>query len=721
MTTETAKANTQSGVGTSEVQLTIDDRGLATIVIDVSGSKVNTLGRRVMEALDAALDQVAANNSVKGLVISSAKTEGGFIAGADVIEIKALREQGLRAVLEAANLGKQVFAKIAALKVPTVAAINGLSLGGGTELSLACRYRIASSKARIGLPEIKLGFVPGWGGCVRMPKLVGFRKALELIMTGKELDGKRAWKAGLVCEVVEPDALAARAAEVALGAKPKSYNRDFSEQLQALVLDNLPLGRQIVADAAHKAMMKETRGKYPAAKEVISLVQKALVLPEDKAMKVESETFAKLAMTNVSRNLVGIFFAQQDSKKVPTISQAVPKIERVGVLGAGVMGAGIAQISANKGYKVAVRDVEQRFVDNGKAKILELFNGLVAKRRIKQEEVDRIMSEMTMTTSYSDMAECDLVIEAVLEDLKIKQEAVAELEKVITKPFIFASNTSSLSIEQIAASARDKSKVVGLHFFNPVHKMPLVEVVRTKETSPETLAAALAYAGKVGKTAVITADAPGFVVNRILAPYMREAAVLAGEGVPIEDIDKAMKKFGMPMGPMALLDEVGLDVAAKVIHVLHAALGERLTPPPLLQEIEKLKLLGKKGKKGIYLYNEKGRSEGVNPDVQTCIKAAVNTKSESEIQDRLVLLMLNEACRCLEEKVVEKHAQLDLALIFGIGFPPFEGGILRWADALGIREAVDKLDYLARIHGERYKPTQLLLDKAKTGATFYGE
>jgi 3-hydroxyacyl-CoA dehydrogenase / enoyl-CoA hydratase / 3-hydroxybutyryl-CoA epimerase len=465
--------------------------------------------------------------------------------------------------------------------------------------------------------------------------------------------------------------------------------------------------------------MRATRGKYPAPKEALKVIMKSRKLPREKAFDLESQTFSRLAMTNVSKNLVGIFFAQNESKKMPAGIAEKPNITTVGVLGAGVMGAGIAQACAKAGYKVIVKDIEQKFLDKGKQTISGLFEKLVERKKMTREEMDKVVGEIVFTTDYAAMADCDLVIEAVLEDLELKKRALAELDQVIKKRYTFATNTSSLSVTKIAEGTSDPGKVVGLHFFNPVHKMPLVEIVKGAKSSNEAIAAAMIVALKLDKTTVITNDAPGFVVNRILAPYLREAAVLAEEGVPIPDIDKAMKNFGMPMGPLALLDEIGLDVAAKVIHVMHDALGDRMAPPPLMSKIEALKLLGKKGGKGIYTYDEKGKPAEVNPEVQNLIGASENKKLPGEIQDRLVLLMLNEAARCMEEKIVEDPAQLDLAMIFGTGFAPFTGGILKYADTEGIQIVYDKLTYLSRVLGSRYEPCPLLKQMAAERKSFY--
>lgn len=700
------------------MQLDILEHGIAFITFDLRHSKVNTLGLKTMTELDEIIEKVKADSSVKGLVFSSGKQEG-FIVGADVNEISELQKKSQKDVYEATQMGKAIYAKIAALPFNTVAAINGICLGGGTELALACKYRIVSKKAKIGLPEIKLGFVPGWGGCVRLPKLIGIAKSLDLIMSGRVLNADKAWKFGLISEVVSDKDLLPRAIQVAREGGAKLYRRSTKDELLAWLLEGNQLGLSIVRNAAYKSMMAQTKGKYPAPKEALDLIIKGFSMPEAEAFELESRVFAKLAMTRVSRNLVSIFFAQQDSKKTPIEMAHERKPKTVGVLGAGIMGAGIAQAAAKAGYKTIVKDVKPEFVEKGKETVQKLFNGLVEKRKLSREEADKIMAGMIFTVDYEPLKDCDLVIEAVVEDTEAKKQVLAELERVNSKLFVFGSNTSSLSIEQIAKPSRDPSRVVGIHFFNPVHKMPLVEIVRAAQTGDEAVSVATEFAMDLDKTTVVTSDSPGFVVNRILAPYLREAAVLVEEGVPIEDIDKAIKSFGMPMGPLVLLDEIGLDIVAKVIQVMNKALGERMSEPELLKKIKTLNLLGKKGGKGIYLYDEKSKPAGVNPDIQALITAPQSKKQPGEIRDRLVLLMVNEAARCLQEGVVKEPAQIDLAMIFGTGFPPFEGGVLKFADSCGIELIEQKLASLAQVQGSRYEPCRLIKTMAERRLSFY--
>ncbi len=466
-------------------------------------------------------------------------------------------------------------------------------------------------------------------------------------------------------------------------------------------------------------MMTLTKGKYPAPKEALKVIAKSYKLKKKKAYQLESITFAKLASTEISRNLVGIFFAQQDSKKLPTACDIPVNIVKVAVLGAGVMGAGIAQALVKAGYKVVLKDVTPEFVNKGKKTVEKLFEDLVAKKKLSLDKANLLLANISYTTDYTSLRGSDVVVEAVLEDLNIKRQVLKELETAIGTNFIFASNTSSLSITEIAKAASNPAAVVGLHFFNPVHKMPLVEIIRGDSTSDASLAAAMSIANKLDKTTVITKDSAGFVVNRILAPYLRESAILLEQGVPAASIDKAMKSFGMPMGPLTLLDEIGLDIAYKVIRVMTNAFGERLAEPNVMKHVEEMKLIGQKGGKGIYLYDEENKNIGVNPDVQALIESPENPKSYGEIQDRLVLLMLNEAVRCLEENVISDPAQLDLAMIFGTGFPPFHGGILRWADSIGIKVVWDKLQLLSQVQGMRYEPCQLMNTMMEQRKTFY--
>jgi 3-hydroxyacyl-CoA dehydrogenase / enoyl-CoA hydratase / 3-hydroxybutyryl-CoA epimerase len=707
------------------ISFELQSNNIAIITIDLPDSKVNLLSRDTMLELDQCIEEAKSKNA-KGIIVRSGKDDN-FGAGADVQQIRALQNEPPEHCYEASKMGKEVFAKLASFN--SLACVHGTCLGGFTELALACKYRIASpdKKTQIGVPEIQLGFVPGWGATVRLPRLIGAEQAFKLISLGKNVDAKKAYKLGVVDQLVEKENFIVEANAILSGKEPKRASVALDKSLRRFLIDKTPIGQAIFAKMAKGAVYAATKGKYPAPPEALKVVLKAISTNEDKLDSVfdkESQAFAKLATTPVSSNLVNIFFAQTESKKTNFDTKNSEKPKVIGVLGAGVMGAGIAQAAAYKGFEVYLKDIDQAALDKGIQSVKTLFDNLVEKGRMSESEAKEKFALLKGTLNYSDMSNCDLVIEAVLEKLSVKEAVRAELEKVITKPFIFASNTSSLSISEMAKGARQEDKVVGVHFFNPVHKMPLVEIVRGDKTSSETEALAQEFAMKLGKTTVITGDAPGFVVNRILAPYMREAIVMAQDGVPLADIEKAALNFGMPMGPFALLDEVGLDIASHVIKTLHQGLGERMAPPAVMSEIDNLKLLGRKGKKGIYLYNEKGDRQFVkekkkkrylfNPEVEAIMTKHSKglKKTQGEIQDRLFLAMAAEAARCLEEKVVTAPSQLDLAMIFGIGFPPFVGGICRYMDAMGVALATHLLQFCSR----HYKYTACTIIDTRTVA-----
>lgn len=706
---------------TKIVTLNMLEGGIAHMVIDQPDSKLNVLSQEFFADFNATMDALEARTDVKGLVVSSGK-EDCFFAGADVKEIRYLQTRPALEIYNACKAGRDSVNRISKLPYPTVAAISGTCLGGGLELTLACKLRVASTnpKTQMGVPETQLGFIPGWGGTVRLPKLLGLQEGFTLISTGNKVDANKAWRIGLVDETATPAELVKRAIELAKGAKPRKFNKSYQTQAMEFGLATVA-GRMLFQRQATNIVMSQTKGKYPAPMEALKVIMKTWGMPEDKAFEVECQAFAKLATSSVSKALVGIFFADTESKKMPEGVKPSISVKTVGVLGAGVMGAGIAQAAAYAGYKVILKDIDQAALDKGMKGIKDLFDGLVNKRKLSRAEADLKYGAITGTVNYADMADCDLVIEAVVEKMGVKKAVIAECEKVITKPFIFATNTSSLSVNEMAKAAKNPANVVGLHFFNPVHKMKLVEVVAADTSSKETVAAAKAFGMKVGKTTVVTGDGPGFVVNRILSPYMKESIQLLLEGVPADQIDKAATRFGMPMGPIALMDEVGLDIVTHVIKVMHAALGDRLSAPSIIAVIEQHKLLGKKGGKGLYLYDENGKRTGLNPDIQAGITAKPKTMSESAIQDRLMLPMVNEAALCLSEGIITEPSQLDLAMIFGTGFAPFLGGVLGYADQVGIRTVHQKLEHLSKVAGANYKPAKLIVDKAAKGESFYGK
>lgn len=738
------------------LQLQILPSNVAVIAINLPDRKLNVLSSRVMTELDRAIDKIGGTQGIRGLIVTSGKPDS-FIAGADIAEIQIIQYGPQVKAYEAAQLGKAVFAKLQRPGIRSVAAINGVCLGGGLELALACHERVAANTAQVGVPESLLGFIPAWGGTVRLTRLCGIQGALKLVTGGDSVDATAAWKQGIVSEVVEPAGLMERAEAIALGSEPARYNTPVMEKVNRWALEGNPAGRSILRQQASKMIKKRTRGKFPAPPAALKVIFKAATGPDEKAYDSESVAFSELAVGQVSKNLVGIYFAKEQSKKTSVATTGGTPIKKIGVIGAGQMGSGIAQAAALAGYDVVLIDIAQAAIDAGMKTIGELFASLTARRKLSERKAEEGLSRVKATTSYSDLAGCDLIIEAVVEKMQIKLSALSNAEKIVkNQDFIFASNTSSLSVSTMASVARKPANTVGIHFFNPVHRMPLVEVVRSKETSDSTVARAVEFGTKLKKTTVVVSDSPGFVVNAILAPYLRESIMLLEEGVPVADVDGALRDFGMgfpgQMGPLELLDTVGLDIAGEVIRVLYAALGERMSPPRILSWIEeqnqliarqnelirkqneqteipasggaeaqseKPLMLGKKTGKGIYLWDANGKRGEVNPELITALAINPRKICRPEIQDRLALVMINEAARCLEKGVVSDPGQLDLAMIFGTGFPPYLGGPLRYADSLGLKVVAQKLEWLCKVAGENYQPCSLLLKKAAANEKFY--
>jgi 3-hydroxyacyl-CoA dehydrogenase/enoyl-CoA hydratase/3-hydroxybutyryl-CoA epimerase len=712
-------------------RLEVGPDGLAVVTFDLPGEKVNKYSASVVKELDALLDRLAASKEIKALVLFSGKPNI-FIAGADVKEFSDASEETVRAIVER---GQALLGKMANLPFPTVAAIHGACLGGGCETVLAMDWRLASDskKTQVGLPEVKLGIIPAWGGTTRLPRTIGLAGALDIILNGKALDGKRAKKAGLVDEVVPEPSLrdfALTFARGKVGTKKRSNagpgggpQRARPATVQEKLLEGI--GRKIVFSKARQAIMKQTRGHYPAPLEAIAAIEKGFGAPLPKALALEVEAVLRLVKSPVVRHLVGLFFQMEEVKKETGAAPAVKprKVSRIGVLGAGVMGGGIAQLAADKGYPVRMKDIKAEMLAGGYAAAARIWREKLKQRRMTKAEFAGKMSLLSGSVDWAGFATCDVTIEAVLEKLAVKQAVLKEWEAVSNDTAIFASNTSTLPITDIAARARIPERVVGMHFFNPVHKMPLVEVIWGAKTAPEVTATIFDLARRMGKTPVVVKDAPGFLVNRILAPYLGEAVRLLMEGNPMEAIDRAMRAFGMPVGPIELLDDVGIDVATKGAEILSAAWPSRMPIDPSFGKLVTTGRCGRKTKKGFYFYEGEKRT-GPDPSVYAELGLPVPAKgpaTQQQIEDRLILPMVNEAAWCLADGIVESPAKLDLAMIFGTGFPPFRGGLVRYADARGIAAVVATLDTLSSEKGARFEPAPLLVECAKSNRTLYGK
>jgi len=673
---------------------------VAVVTIDAPDEKMNTLKAEFGGQVRTILKQVRENKTLRGLVFISAKPDN-FIAGADINMIaRASSAQEAEAL---ARQGQQIMAEIHALPIPVIAAIHGACLGGGLELALACHGRICTDDAKtvLGLPEVQLGLLPGSGGTQRLPRLVGVSTALEMILTGKQLRPRQALKVGLVDEVV-PHAILLEAA-VALALKDKPVDRRLPVRERVLAG---PLGRTVLFKMVANKTEQKTQGNYPAAKRILEVIHTGLTQGSSSGYAAEAKAFGELAMTPQSQALRSLFFASTEVKKDPGSEAEPAPLDAIGVLGGGLMGGGIAFVSASKGkLPVRIKDINPKGINHALQYSWQLLDKKVKRRHIKASERDRELALISGTTDY------------------LKQQMVAEVEAHCAPHTIFASNTSSLPIGDIAAQAARPEQVIGLHFFSPVEKMPLVEVIPHASTSPQTVATIVKLAKMQGKTPVVVADKAGFYVNRILAPYINEAMRLLTEGEKVDHIDNALVKFGFPVGPIQLLDEVGIDTGTKIIPVLESAYGERFSAPAnIVSAILNDDRKGRKNGRGFYLYAAKGRTskKQVDPAIYPLTGGTGNGKlSSDQIVERCVMLMLNEAARCLDEKVIRSARDGDIGAVFGIGFPPFLGGPFRYMDSLGAGEVVARLTRLASQYGERFTPCPPLVDMAERGVRFW--
>ena len=699
---------------------------IGVLSIDAPYQKVNVLSGRVLEELGAQLERIP-HFGLSGLVVTSGKPRT-FIAGADVREIQAVAHAEDGALK--AGRGQAIFQRLAALSIPTLAAIDGLCLGGGTELTLACRYRVASDYERtfLGLPEVRLGILPGFGGSTRLPRLIGVPAALDLILTGKTVDAQRAFKLGLVDDVLPREDFVARAVRwLTARLDGAAFDRVRAERRRrragppAWALEGNPIGRAFVFSQARKSVLHETHGHYPAPLKVLEILPHTSRGPIPEALALEARAVGELLVTPEHKNLLSIFFLTESAKKDPPTPQAVD-VQSAGVLGAGVMGGGIAFALADAGIPARLKDVAPGAVGKGLKAAYDLYQRRVKRRRMKPGERDRRMRLIAGGVDWAGFARVDAVIEAIVENMDVKQAVLADVEARLPAHAVLLTNTSSLDVDEMASRLAHPERLAGLHFFNPVDRMPLVEIIVGARTSPAATDTALALARRLGKTPVVVRNAPGFLVNRVLMPYLNEGLHLFRQGVHIEALDQAMVDFGMPMGPLRLLDEIGLDVADKVSHILGAAFGDRVDPAGVLEAMVAGGRVGKKGGLGFYRY----RDGAVTPDPAVYPLADrpsrdVITAGPDAWRERMPLARINEAARCLEEAVVESPAQVDLAMIMGTGFPPFRGGLLRHADALGLPVVEARLRALAQAHGARFEPCALLVRMAADGYVFRPE
>ncbi|NOH52838.1 fatty acid oxidation complex subunit alpha FadJ [Vibrio coralliilyticus] len=699
-------------------ELKIDEQDIAWLSIDVPGEKMNTLQAAFAQEMEDIFTQLKEKkSSVKGLIVHSLKPDN-FIAGADVRMLDACNSASEAQAL--AEQGQQMFQQLSDLPYPVIAAIHGPCLGGGLELALACDYRVCtnSDKTRLGLPEVQLGLLPGSGGTQRLPRLVGLLPSLDMILTGKQLRAKKAKKLGVVDAVVPETILL----EVAKSFVEKHAGKSRAKRkvsTKEKLIANTGLGRKVIFEQASKKTIEKTRGNYPAAEAILEVIRYGLEKGFEKGQQKEAQRFGELVMTSESKALRSIFFATTEMKK-ENGSDAEPKaIKRAAVLGGGLMGAGISHVSVSKAkVPVRIKDVSNDGVLNALKYNYKLFDKQRKRRIISKAQLQSKMLQMSGGTDFTSFNHADVVVEAVFEDLNLKQQMVADVEENAKDSTIFATNTSSLPIHQIAEKAQRPENIVGLHYFSPVEKMPLVEVIPHETTSDETISTVVEFARKQGKTPIVVKDCAGFYVNRILAPYMNEAAQVLMSGEPIEQLDKALLNFGFPVGPITLLDEVGVDIGAKIMPILVEELGERFQGPDVFDILLNDNRKGRKTGKGFYTY--KGKKKEVDKSVYKLLSLSPESKmAEKDIAMRCVLPMLNEAVRCLDEGIIRSPRDGDIGAIFGIGFPPFLGGPFRYMDQIGVKKLVEMMNEHAQKYGDRFAPCDGLLTRAGLEKSFY--
>jgi 3-hydroxyacyl-CoA dehydrogenase / enoyl-CoA hydratase / 3-hydroxybutyryl-CoA epimerase len=695
--------------------------GVLWVTIDWKERPVNALSRATLTELAELITRIKSDSAIQGVVFRSGKS-GNFIAGADVTEFQKIASP--EEARQFVQLGQRVFDDLARLAIPTIALVSGACLGGGLEFALACRYRIADDdrKTQLGLPEVKLGIVPGWGATIRLPRTIGFMHAVPLLLTGRTLNGRQAARQGVVHDAVPNEALEHVAREIFL-TEGRNVRPHRVRGTARLIDATAPLKRLVLWQAG-KQVLATTHGHYPAPFEIIEVLRDGIGKSEAEQLARVCEANARLGQLPVTRELVRLFFLSEAAKKPPASLGAAsnPEICEAAVIGAGAMGAGIALLLARRGIWTRLKDINPEFVSRGMRTIRKLLSSDVKRRRITQLEATKALDHLSPTTDYRGLRHAAIVIEAVVEEMDVKHTVFRDLAAATDPDCVLATNTSSLTVAEIAREVPRPERVVGLHFFNPPHQMPLVEVVRGPQSNAESVARAAALAGSIGKTLVVVGDCAGFLVNRLLAPYLNEVGYLVAEVEDPLQIDRAVVEFGMPMGPLALIDLVGLAVSSHVSENMFAAYGPRMEPAPFWRILKESQEAKRDGQAKLLVKSWYGTR--LSPTVRKAIDEAARRSavprmilSHEAIVQRLVYPIINEAARCLDEKIVERPDDVDLAMVFGTGFAPFRGGPLQYADAVGVdkillsleRLATDRprfapCDALRRMSGQRFHP-----------------
>jgi 3-hydroxyacyl-CoA dehydrogenase/enoyl-CoA hydratase/3-hydroxybutyryl-CoA epimerase len=684
--------------------------GVAALVLDVPGRSVNVLGRAVFDDLEAALGRIEAEPSFQLLLLRSGKP-GSFLAGADLHELGTITTA--EEAMALSERGQRVFNRLARLRMPTVAVISGACLGGGLEMALACDYRVVvdQPKTHLGLPEVELGLLPAWGGTQRLPRVIGLERALQMILGVRRLRAREALRWGLADGLAEEGNEEPPAFLTNPIKRPKTGLplRTWRQRL----LESNRLGRGLIFRGTERVLRRRLPDDLPAPWEAFRAIRVGIEQSMEAGLAYERQAVSRLALSSACRNLVRLFFRREEARKLPEPADGAAPIRKVGVVGAGTMGAGIAQLAALRGCTVVIQEINETALAEGILRILALFNHAVERGVLSREELPAKLGAVHGTTAWKGFDDLDLVVEAIVEDLQAKRELFADVEKHTSPTCILATNTSSLRVQHIGQGLKHPGRVAGLHFFNPVHKMPLVEVVRSPETAARVADALVRWAIELGKTPVVVKDSPGFVVNRVLVPYLNEAVLLAAEGMRFERIDEAMRRFGMPMGPLELLDQVGLDVAAHIARAVGPIFADRLGPNPVFEQMVERGWLGRKSGRGFYHYRG-GRKRWPNTVVQQLLQQSTEAQPAPEpaapkeemaaARQRMVLLMVNEAAACLDEGLAVGADMIDLAVVLGTGWAPYRGGPLSYGREIGFAQVVRSLEELTQRHGRRFAP-----------------
>lgn len=707
--------------------------GVAVAIFDMDGSKVNTLHSRLIPQFEKILDLIEENTDIKALVLLSGKKDS-FIAGADISELEEAKS-----IVDVENLSKrahELFLRIEKISKPIVAAIHGPCLGGGLEFALACDYRVASSSSKtvLGLPEVMLGLIPGAGGTQRLPSQIGLDKALPMILTGASVNAEKAKKIGLVDYVCYETSLQDKAIEAAERLVDKTLDKTKKRKSQSKLMkfvEDTSFLRNFLFSQAKKGVLSKTKGLYPAPEIVLKVVKEGYDRGFAAGSEKESTEFAKLSQSFEAKSLMHLYFSQTECKKNPyDTDYGSPK--NIAVLGAGLMGAGIALVSSTKGLHVDLKDISHESLGKGQKYIFDELSKKVSRRSLSAFELKKIMSHIRPTLDYEKLSQADCVIEAVFENISLKHSVIKEAEEHMRDDAIFASNTSALPIKDLMLASKRPENFCGMHYFSPVHKMPLLEIIKTDKTSERTLSLAYNIGLKQGKTVIVVGDGPGFYTTRILAPFMDEAAIACLEGIAFNEIDSIMQKFGYPVGPITLIDEVGIDVAYHVSHDLGESIGERVTSQDssMLEELMKEGILGRKSKKGFYNYKSKNvlskffsKGKEINPHTAVIVEKYRRDKSLKDdpktLQKRLTYRMLNEAMYCLQEGILGSPKDGDIGAVFGLGFPPMLGGPFRYVDTYGADKILAEINEFRDEYGARFEPAQILVDMAQANKKFY--